>query len=481
VAAVLIAAAPPVHAISRPFSRARWAVVVAAVLIAAVSLLVPWSLAFDPQAWVVWGRDATRLALDTDSGPSWKPLPVLVTTPLAVVGEAAPALWLVFARAGALLALAGAAALAARLGGAAAGVAAAGAMAVSPWWAYNAALGNSEGLLAGALLWAVVAHLGGRRRAALALLTAAALLRPEVWPFLAGYGAWLWRADPGAHRGVLAAAVAVPVLWLGPDAVGIGGAVRASRAARGEPSPGSAGLEDVPGLAVLADAATLLTVPAALAALVALATGPRAARLLGAAALGWIALVAVMAQAGYAGNPRYLVAAAAMGSVVAGVGAARLGAAAARRVRPGIAAAAERRRAARGSSLAAGALVVAAALAALPELRDQAREVEVRADRRAVLPGLVADAGGREAIVGCARVRTAADMRPLVAWELDLPMLDLDVAPLKPAVVLRWRPHYPGPVEPVMEPARRGFRLLARAPGWEAWAACGPAPQTAGH
>jgi hypothetical protein len=68
-------------------------------------------------------------------------------------------------------------------------------------------------------------------------------------------------------------------------------------------------------------------------------------------------------------------------------------------------------------------------------------------------------------------------MRPLVAWELDLPMLDLDVQPLKPAVVLRWRPHYGGPVEPVMNPERRGFRLLARAPGWEAWAACGRAPQ----
>ena len=82
-----------------------------------VSLLLPWALAFDPQAWVVWGRDASRLALDTSGGPSWKPLPVVVTTPLALTGDPAPALWLVVARTGGLLALAGAWALAARLGG----------------------------------------------------------------------------------------------------------------------------------------------------------------------------------------------------------------------------------------------------------------------------------------------------------------------------------------------------------------------------
>ena len=63
------------------------------------------------------------------------------------------------------------------------------------------ALGNSEGLLAAAALWAVVAHLDGHRRAALALGTAAALLRPEVWPFLGLYGLWLWRAEPGARAG----------------------------------------------------------------------------------------------------------------------------------------------------------------------------------------------------------------------------------------------------------------------------------------
>jgi hypothetical protein len=474
------------------------ALVVGCAVAAALSLLVPWSLAFDPQAWVVWGRDALRLTLDTSAGPSWKPLPVLLTTPLAPAGEAAPALWMIVARTGGLLALAGAAALGARLGGRAAGAAAAAVMALSPWWAYNTVLGNSEGMLAAALLWAIVAHLAGRPRATLALATAAALLRPEVWLFLVAYGAWLWRADPAARRPLAAVAVLVPVLWLGPDLIGIGGAIRASRSARGEPSPGSAGLEHVPGLAVLADAATLLSVPAALAALAAAVAGPRTVRVMAAGAALWVAIVALMAQAGYAGNPRYLVAAVALGCVLAGVGAARLGAAlapawtgaprvgAAQRganpAGPGSPRVRAARRgaapaigaAARGAApvIAAALLVAATGAATLGDLRAQEQEVATRADRRAVLPGLIADAGGRDAIVGCARVRTAADMRPLVAWELDLPMIDLDVVPVRPAVVLRWRPHYAGPVEPVMEPARNGYRLLARAPGWEAWAAC---------
>ena len=462
--------------------------------LAAVSLVLPWALAFDPQAWVVWGRDASRFALDTSGGPSWKPLPVVVTTPLALTGEPAPALWLVVARAGGLLALAGAWALAARLGGTVAGAAAAAVMAVSPWWLFNTALGNSEGLLAAAALWAVVAHLAGHRRAALALGTAAALLRPEVWPFLGLYGLWLWRAEPGARPAVVAAGVVVPVLWLGPDVLGIGGALSASRAARGEPSLGSAALEDVPGLAVLADAVALLTVPATLAAvagtiagprlarvLAGATAGPRLARALAAAAAAWIAIVAVMAQAGYAGNPRYLVAAMAFGCVLAGAGAAWIGAEIVRRrarlpaIVPGRVRAPAfiprvRRAIARGAVVAAALLVAAVLAITADDLADQVSDVGARADRRETLPAMVADAGGRDAIVGCAPVRTAPDVRPLVAWELDISMQGIDRPPEPPVVVVRWRPHGGGPVEPAL-PAGE-FRLLGRSPYWEAQAVC---------
>jgi len=416
--------------------------------VAALSLLLPWALAFDPQAWVVWGRDASRLALDTSGGPSWKPLPVVVMTPLSLTGDPAPALWLVLARAGGLLALAGAWVLAARLGGQLAGLAAALVMALSPWWLFNTALGNSEGLLAATALWAVVAHLEGRRRWALALATAAALLRPEVWPFLGLYGLWLWRRGD-ERAGVAIAAVLVPLLWIGPDVLGIGGALSASRAARGEPSLGSAALEDVPGLAVLADAVSLLTVPAAVAAVIGAVVGGSLARVLAAGAAAWIVIVAVMAQAGYAGNPRYLVAAMAFGCVLAGAGAVLL---------------------VRQAPLAAAAvLVVAVAAITLGDLADQISDVGARADRRSALPGLVAAAGGRDAIAGCAPVRTAPDVRPLVAWELDISMLGIDRPPEPPAAVLRWSPHGGGPMEPALPP---GFEEVARVPYWEAWEAC---------
>jgi hypothetical protein len=427
------------------------AVIGAAVAIAAASLLLPWALAFDPQAWVVWGRDAAHVALDTRGGPSWKPLPVVVTTPLSLTGAAAPALWLVVARAGGLLAVAGAAVLGTLLGGRVAGATAAALMLLSTWWGFNTALGNSEGLLAAAVLWAVVAHLAGHRRGALALLAAAGLLRPEVWPFLGLYGLWLWRAEPAARRAVVAAALVVPLLWVGPDVLGTGGLASASRAARGEPSLGSAALESIPGLAVLADAVDLLTIPAALAVLIAIVVGSRTVRVLAAAAALWVAIVAVMAQAGYAGNPRYLVAAVAVGCVVAGVGAARVVVGAAR------------------VPVLALVVVVAAGALAFGDLRDEARDVRARADSREALGRLVSSAGGRDALVRC-RVHTAPDVRPLVAWTLDVSMLGIDRPPRRPDTVVRWRPYGGGPLQPALDPA--GYRLLARVPGWEAWAGC---------
>jgi hypothetical protein len=420
------------------------AVIGAAVAIAAASLLLPWALAFDPMAWVVWGRDVGRFALDTSGGPSWKPLPVVITTPLALTGDPAPALWLLVARSGGLLAVAGAAVLAARLGGVIAGVAAAALMALSTWWFFNTALGNSEGLLAAAVLWAIVAHLSGRHRAALACATAAGLLRPEVWPFLGLYGLWLWRHDRRERPAVVIAAAVVVLLWVAPDLVGTAGLAGASRAARGEPSLGSAALEDIPGLAVLADFWVLLTGPAVIAAVVAVIYGGRTVRVLAAGAVAWVALVAVMAQAGYAGNPRYLVAAAAIGCVLAGVGAAR--------VWP-----------------LAIAVVAIAAVLTVPDLRDQVADVGHRADRREALPDLVSAAGGRDALVAC-QVHTAPAARPLVAWELDIDMAGIDRPPQRPDVVVRFRPYGGGPVQPALDPS--GYRFLGRAPGWEAWAGC---------
>jgi len=421
--------------------------VAASLALAAVSLLLPWALAFDPWSWLVWGREVTRLDLDTAGGPSWKPLPVVATTILTLAGGAAPALWLVLARAGGLLAIAGAAALAGRLAGTVAAVTAAAAMALSDWWLLNTALGNSEGLLAAAALWAVVAQLAGRHRLALALLLAAALLRPEAWPFLGGYALWLWRTGREPLGLLPVALLPVPLLWFGPDVLGAGGALGASSAARGTASPQSAVYADFPALEVLGDFAELLTIPALLAAAAGAALGGTIARRLAAAALGWVALVAAMTQAGYAGNPRYNVAAAAVGCVLAGVGVAAL----ARRKPAAWALAA---------ALAAGVLAFTGG-----DLRDQVEELGDRADRRTDLDALTDRAGAL-----CARPRTNQPMKAMVAWRLDVSMEHLADAPRAPAAVFRAPPGYEGePAEPRVPPS---FEPVAREGDWELYTAC---------
>jgi hypothetical protein len=436
--------------VARPVPHLRRGVAIAggALALAALSLLAPYALAFDPLAWLVWGRETTRLALDTTSGPSWKPFPVLFTTPFSLAGGAAPALWLLVARAGGLLAVAGAYALAARLGGRWAGVAAAAAMALSPWWAFNTALGNSEGLLAAAAVWAVYAHLAGHRRAALALITAAALMRPEAWLFLAGYGVWLWRDD---RRAVLVAAALVPLLWFGPDAIGAGGALGASHTALGSASPDSAKNASIPALAVLVDTAEVLTVPALIAAVIAIVAGGPLARRIGLAAGAWIATVAGMTLAGYAGNPRYLVAAAALGAALAGAGAVRA-----------------------AGPAGAAVLVVAVLAATAGTLRDQISELGDRSRSAAAFDDVLSAAGEADALQRCSRIRTSAFARSLVAWRLDLPMRDLDAPPERPAVLIRARWFYGDGLQPPRGP---GYRTLASEPGWEIAAACGAAPQ----
>jgi hypothetical protein len=428
-----------------PAGRAAW-LIAACLALAALSLLLPWALAFDPWSWVVWGREVTRLELDTAGGPSWKPLPVVATTPLALAGGAAPVLWLLLARAGGLLAVAGAAALAHRLAGTVAAVAAALALELSSWWLFNTALGNSEGLLAAAVLWAVVAHLRGRVRVALGLALTAALLRPEAWPFLGVYALWLWRTRRESPGVLLAALLPVPLLWFGPDAIGAGGALGASDAARGTASPQSAVNADFPALQVLVDFGELVTPPVLLLALAGAALGGRTARGLGLGALAWVALVAVMTQAGYAGNPRYNVAPGAVACVLAGVGVAALA-----------------RRPA-GRVILAAALVAATLAFTAGDLADQVDELGARADRREQLYALA----DREP-TPCEPVYTNQPMKAMLAWRLDLSMERLADPPRPPGSAYRAPLGYDGgPALPVA-PA---FARVAREGEWELAATC---------
>src|SRR6476646_695330 len=210
--------------------RRSWRLLVACCLaLAALSLLAPSSPTYDPWAWLMWGRQIVHLDLTTTGGPSWKPLPVMFTTPFSLLGDSlAPQLWLIVARAGVLLAVALAFRLAARLAGPAAGVIAAAGLLLADRFISLSARGSTEGLQVALVLWAVERHLDGRRRDAFLLGLAAGLLRPEMWPFIGLYGLWLIAGE--RHEGtswrttalVVGGFVALGVLWFIPEYVGSG-------------------------------------------------------------------------------------------------------------------------------------------------------------------------------------------------------------------------------------------------------------------
>jgi hypothetical protein len=316
----------------------------AALVLAAASLVLPYHPVYDPWAWLIWGRELMHGGLETAAGPSWKPLPVLLCAPLSLLGSAAPAGWLLVARAGWLCAPLLAGLLAARLAGSDAGrwrwagaALAAGSVAFTadsftpPLRQFTGGL--SEPLLVALVLGAVWAALDERRGVVLALGTAAALLRPEAWPFLALWAYYATRERPRLRAAALAVAVLVPLAWFVPDIVGAGNPLEGGETAR------AGGIEPLDGLAVLGRAlvAPLAACWIGLALLLWrgdfvnpwFAKSPMAADhdrplailLVGAGA--WILLVAAMAIAGFAGLPRFLAPATAVIAVLGGVGLAR--------------------------------------------------------------------------------------------------------------------------------------------------------------
>jgi len=376
-----------------------WTVI--AGVIAALSLPFGFALAFDASAWVVWGRELWSLSIDTGAGPSWKPLPLVVTAPFAPLGLGAEA-WLLVARAGALLAVIGGARLAWRTAGWWGVPITVAAIVASPWWLLNAALGNADPLLGALVVWAVLAHVEDRPRAAFWLLVAGALIRPEVWPFLAGYALWLAWRQRIAWRAVVGAGVGVLALWVIPDLLSSG--LESTKGATGTPSAGSAGLTEVPFLSVWADLVEQATWPVLLAALVGtfvlVRTGHPQRRVV-AVGLGLVAayvlLVATMAQLGFAGNPRYLVPALTLLAAVAGSVAAVGG--------PG-----------RNGPAIVG-LVVTAAIVVVggSDLDGQRTLIADRAATRDALQRTIEDAGGRDALTRCGPVRTDPVVRSVVA------------------------------------------------------------------
>lgn len=309
----------------------RW-VVATALVFAAASLALPFFPVYDPWAWLIWGREIAGGGLETAAGPSWKPLPVLIDVPLSLPGETAPKAWLLVARTGWVCAPLLAGLLAARLSGVEAGrwrwvaaAVAAGSVALTgdsftpPLRQFTGGL--SEPLLVALVLGAIWAALDERPGVALGLGTAAALLRPECWPFLVPWAFYASRGRPRLCGAAFAAAILVPLAWLVPDLVGAGNPLEGGETAR------AGGIEPFDGLEVLgrALAAPLAATWVGLALLL-WREGRRLDRTLKvllAGAAAWILLVALMAVAGWAGLPRFLAPATAVLAVLGAVGIAR--------------------------------------------------------------------------------------------------------------------------------------------------------------
>ena len=218
--------------------------IAASAALAGLSLLLPSEASYDPWAWLNWGREVAHLELDTTAGPSWKPLPVAFATlvwPLAGIDHALPpALWMVVARTGALLALVFAFRLARRLAapglfGVIAGSVAALALALTPDAFQFAAHGSEAPLAVALFLGAIERHLDGRSDHAVLLGTLACLLRPELFLFLAPYAAFVFCTQRRRRPLVAGLMLLLPLAWLVPDWLGSGNLIDGAEQARSEP------------------------------------------------------------------------------------------------------------------------------------------------------------------------------------------------------------------------------------------------------
>jgi hypothetical protein len=312
-----------------------------------------------------------------------------------------------------------------------------GAVALCQGWWWHAAVGNAEGLFLALVLAAADQALDGRHRRALGLGVAAGLLRPEAWPFLALYGAWLWRRDPRLRPALGVAAVALPVSWLAPELWGSGDLLRSSDRAR-IPNPGQPATADRPALAALWAAAAI-----PLAQAIPLAALARRWWLAG-AAVAWLALVALMAERGYSGEPRYALPGAALLGVAAGVGAARLP---------------------RGWLAVAAVAALPFAVLRVGDVRGELGRAAHEARLWSSLDDAVRAAGGRDAVLRCGRPAVGRLRGTGAAYALRVHKREVDADGRAGArLVLRSSLRRGDPVTP----APSG-RLIGRSARWEIW------------
>ena len=449
-----------------------------ALLIGALSLLIPSTPSYDPWSWLVWGRELIHGNLHLLGGPTWKPLPMIFTTIFAPFGNAQPDLWLVVARAGAVMAAVMAFRVAWRvtrdLAAAPsdasawryvppllAGLIAAGSLINSGGFISDNALGYSEGLATALMLIAVERYMDGAPRQALVLGFFAALDRPELWVFWGPYALYVFWRDPGARRLVVALGALIFVLWFlfplwGSGSL-LGGITRALH-----PRSNSAAFTSCPICTVYKQEAwpevlNRVKIPAILALMAAALglwrtrstwwpTGPAdrdisaRAWLLGIGLFGfvWWFGIALETQLGFSGNGRYLVLGTAPVAIAGGIAwgwfaqslprAIRWLAGRARSLRPFSSA---------RFALPAGSAVAIALFLAIPPWISQNvislprthRALLYQAHLREDLGTVINRLGGAAAIRRCGPIMVEGFQVPMVAYALGVRTLQVEAQP----------------------------------------------------
>lgn len=456
--------------------RALLAGAIATLVLAQV--VAPPALSYDPEAWLVWGRELWGGTLDVTAGPAIKPLPMLIDAGLvATVGaDAAWHVWSLAARA----AVVGAVVVAARLvfglsrSRTAAAIVAAAVLA-TPTMLRGALEGASEPAVLLAILVAARFAASDHLPAAVVVLGVAGLVRPEAL-VLAGAVLVVAAAQQVRERRdgrlrALAVAMAVagsaPLVWLVLQGSGGGsaaGAVSAATALReGQPGlaarPALATLRSavlaVPWLVLLAAAAVAVRAGREAEASASAATGGagaggdhlRALPWLGAFAALWTVTVVGMSEAGFSGETRYLAPGIAAGAVAIvgwcsvnlrngsseGAGTSRVLAAA-----------------------LAGAAVVLAVVPAVDAQHDRAR---AQADLERLLAVTSPWSPTR-----CPTLAVPRYLRPALAWRAERPISSMQSPALDGTDCALQRDLVPRP-----GPRGTPRRLVARSGEWSWW------------
>ncbi len=421
------------------------ALVLAACLALALASVValPTVPLYDEFSWLVWGRELAHHLIGPyqpfvlAGGPSWKPLPVLVTTVLGFSGSAAVTLWLVVVRTVGLLGLWLAYRLGSRLGaserwraaGPVGGVLAAIAVMLTLGW-FGFMLGATSEPLAitAALLW-VDRALAGRRLPALTAGIALALMRPEAGVFVALYGLWCLCRGPGTAQRLLVAAgvLLVPAAWIAPPWIAGGSPLQA--ASRAKQWGGNHGHDFSTVALTRAEHVLVAPVPIAAMALIAAALWrrERAVIALALVSVAYLAVIELMTLHGFPGLTRFMLPAAAIVSVLAGAGVARVAALA----RGGVA-----------SAVVAVALVALAAPYCLPRLsqvRYARHDAAIALRGHDSLVSAAARAGGSTGALPCAMSSATVNWRetPQLAWILGVPLPRVHPVPGRAAASIR--------------------------------------------